>query len=124
MVSPVPVPPFAGSGHDPDKGCKQKTLPGFPVHTLPSVPAERMSSGKSRSHREKGLQGWKNWYALRWKGSAYSDFHPVFLPGSKARQDKMPSRIPESAPVTFEVLPQKAPESHLPPGLCSGYIYY
>ena len=28
MVSPVPVPPFAGSGHDPDKGCKQKTLPG------------------------------------------------------------------------------------------------
>ena len=91
---------------------------------FPSVPAERMSSDKSRSHREKGLQGWRNWSALRWKGSAYNGFHLVFLPGSKARQDKMPSRIPESAPVTFEVLPQKAPEFRLPPGLCSGYIYY
>ena len=62
-----------------------------------------------------------------WKGACgheYNGFHPVFLPGSKARQDKMPSRIPESAPVTFEVLPQKAPEFRLPPGLCSGYIYY
>ena len=91
---------------------------------FPSVPAERMSSDKSRSHREKGLQGWRNWSALRWKGSSYNGFHLVFLPGSKARQDKMPSRIPESAPVTFEVLPLKAPESHLPLGLCSGYIYY
>ena len=44
------------------------------------------------------------WSALQWKGSAYNGFHPVFLPGSKVRQDKMPSRIPESAPMTFEVL--------------------
>ena len=34
-------------------------------------------------------------------------FIPYFFRGSKARQDKMPSRIPESAPVTFQFFLRK-----------------